>query len=238
MRYPATQDVSGRACHQSFPKIGILRGIRAAFLRKYPEPTTQTECVLLLHFGLTETPAQVGQTLVRLLHENGDRLTTGFVGTQYLLHALHEIGQDELAYDLLLSEQFPSWLYSVKLGATTVWEHWDGVNEAGRFWDAGMNSFNHYAYGAVADWVYGVAAGIQPVEERPGYEAVRIAPVPSRRLGWLDAALKTAHGVVRSAWRYEGARCRYKIETPVPAELFIAGKRCEVAPGSYLFLAE
>lgn len=210
--------------------------IREAYRQTFPEYSTQTACALAICFGLAEDPAAVGERLAALVRRNGDRLTTGFIGTPYLLHALHETGYTELAYTLLLQEQFPSWLYSVKQGATTIWEHWDGVNEQGEFWDKNMNSFNHYAYGAVADWVYGVAAGIRPVEEKPGFEAAVIAPFPDRRLGMLDATLKTAYGTIRSHWEYDAdGVCRYEIDTPVEADITIAGVCHRVAPGSYIY---
>lgn len=209
---------------------------RAAFQRRFPDYPTQTACALAICFGLAADPLAVGRQLARLVQDNGNRLTTGFIGTPYLLHALHRTGHTELAYTLLLQEQFPSWLYSVKRGATTVWEHWDGINEQGELWDKNMNSFNHYAYGAVADWVFSVAAGIQPVEERPGFAAVRIEPHPDRRLGMLEATLETAHGTIRSRWEYDGAGvCRYTVDTPVEAELQVAGEHRRVAPGQYIF---
>ena len=135
-----------------------------------------------------------------MIRSCGTKLQTGFVGTPYLLHALSAHGYTELAYDLLLRREYPSWLYPVTKGATTIWEHWDGQMENGDFWSSDMNSFNHYAYGAVADWVYTVAAGIQTVEEKPGYAAVRIAPQPDKRLDWLEASVETRHGLVRSRW--------------------------------------
>ena len=98
-----------------------------------------------------------------------------------------------------------------------------------------MNSFNHYAYGAVVDWVYTVAAGIQTVEAKPGYEAVRIAPQPDGRLDFLEASLKTRRGVIRSRWEKQDDMWRYEIETPVEAELVIGGKRVICPRGSYTF---
>ncbi len=212
--------------------------IYTAFLKTYNDFKTQTECVLAIHFDLCEDPKAVGKKLTALIHEAGDHLTTGFVGTPYLLHALHEIGETKLAYDLLLTDSYPSWLFSVKMGATTIWEHWDGINEKGEMWSTDMNSFNHYAYGSVADWVYGVAAGIQPLEENPGYEKVKICPNPDKRLGTLTATLKTAHGVIRSGWSYSGNSCRYEITVPVEAEIVIDGKSHRVKKGSYIFYSE
>lgn len=175
---------------------------RAAFQRRFPDYPTQTACALAICFGLAADPLAVGRQLARLVQDNGNRLTTGFIGTPYLLHALHRTGHTELAYTLLLQEQFPSWLYSVKRGATTVWEHWDGINEQGELWDKNMNSFNHYAYGAVADWVFSVAAGIQPVEERPGFAAVRIESHPDRRLGMVNHYVVECGGVCGMAAQY------------------------------------
>ena len=105
----------------------------------------------------------------------------------------------------------------------------------GSFWSADMNSYNHYAYGAVADWVYEKAAGIQTVEEAPGFRALRIAPTPDRRLTWLEAAIDTRQGVVSSRWNREGDSIRYTITTPVPAEIVIGDKVNRVNPGSYVF---
>ena len=119
-------------------------------------------------------------------------------------------------------------------GATTVWEHWDGIMENGDFWSTDMNSFNHYAYGAVADWVYEEAAGIHTVEEAPGFERVKIAPKPDSRLDWLEAFIETRKGLVRSLWKQEEGRFRYEITTPSPASIVIDGVETGGARGIYL----
>lgn len=196
---------------------------------------TQTEHVLALHFRLTANPAKTAAALVKLIHENGDRLTTGFVGTPYLLYALSENGYTDVAYTLLLQEKFPSWLFSVNQGATTIWEHWDSRKEDGSFWSPDMNSFNHYAYGSVASWVFETAAGITPCEDLPGFAKVRVAPQPDARMGWLDVSLDTAYGTVVSRWFCEDDRVRYEIMVPVEAEIVINGKSRRVSAGSYLF---
>lgn len=147
---------------------------RADFSDEY---RTQTEHVLALYFGLAENPAKTAKGLADLIHESGDHLTTGFVGTPFLLHALSDNGYTELAYTLLLQTSYPSWLFSVSLGATTMWEHWDGINENGDVWSKDMNSFNHYAYGAVGDWIYGKACGIQIPEDGAGFAKVRVGAV-------------------------------------------------------------
>lgn len=201
----------------------------------YKNFNTQTECVLALYFGLTDNKKSVAKKLADMIKANGKRLQTGFVGTPYLLHALSQNGYTELAYDLLLQEKYPSWLYSVKQGATTIWEHWDGVNDKGEFWSKDMNSFNHYAYGSVADWVYGVACGIQTVEEKPGFEEIVIAPHPTKKLSHLSARIDTAHGTVSSAWFLEGNSFRYEITTPVRATVIIDGVSHIIEKGSYVF---
>lgn len=207
-----------------------------AFRHKFPEYQTQTECVLALQFGLTEDPAATAELLAKRIHDCGNHLQTGFVGTPYLLHVLSEHGYTELAYDLLLRKEYPSWLYQVAKGATTVWEHWDGITRDGGFWSPDMNSFNHYAYGSVTDWIYEEAAGIHTVESAPGFARVRIAPKPDSRLGWLEASIDTRHGLVRSYWACEGDSVRYEVETPVPAQIEIEEKVYQVKKGRYLFL--
>lgn len=200
----------------------------------YKEFKTQTECVLALYFQVTDNKKAVAKQLAKMIKDNGNRLQTGFVGTPYLLHALSENGYSQLAYDLLLQEKFPSWLYSVKQGATTIWEHWDGMNDKGEFWSKDMNSFNHYAYGSVADWVYGVACGIKTVEEKPGFEEIVIKPVPTKKLDHLSARIETVHGTVASAWYKEGDGFRYEIEIPTKATVIIEGKTYTLEKGKYI----
>ena len=188
-------DMDGAAHHRLF------EAIRAAHRNAFPDCRTQTECALALHFGLAANPDRVAAQLAELVRSNGNRLTTGFVGTPYLLHALSENGYAQTAYDLLLQTEAPSWLFSVKMGATTVWEHWDSRKADGSFWSTDMNSFNHHAYGAVADWLYAAAGGIRP--GKPGYETVLLAPVPDRRLQSFEAELHTPHGICKSAWTWQ-----------------------------------
>lgn len=216
----------------------LYKAILAAFRKAYPEYLTQTECAVAIHFHLTEDPQKTADLLAKYVVDCGTHLMTGFVGTPYILHALSSYGHSDIAYSLLLRKEYPSWLYPVTKGATTMWEHWDGLKEDGSFWSAEMNSFNHYAYGSVADWVYGVAAGITPVEEYPGYEKVRIAPVPDTRLDWLSATLDTRHGQIQSQWKQQDGFFRYEITTPVEAEIVIDGKSQTVTKGSYTFYSK
>ncbi len=236
---------AGKVLNRDVAEYQDLHGrIVKAFREKYMPGgklacKTQTAHVLALHFDLCADKAAVAASLAGMIRDNGVHLTTGFVGTPYLLHVLSENGYEKLAYSLLLQESFPSWLYAVKMGATTIWEHWDGIKEDGTMWSTDMNSFNHYAYGAVGDWMFSVAAGIQPVEEAPGYAAVRIAPIPDERLGFVKASLDTKYGLIRSEWRYEGGKVHYEIEIPqgVQAEIVTGGAMQKVNGGIYAMAA-
>ena len=216
----------------------LYEKIIAAFRAAFPTYGTQSECVLAAHFHLTEHPQSAADQLAKMVKEAGNQLQTGFVGTPYLLHVLSDYGYAELAYTLLLRKEYPSWLYPVTKGATTIWEHWDGIMEDGGFWSADMNSFNHYAYGSVADWVYQKAAGIHTAEDAPGYAFIRFAPVPDVRLSWLTASLQTRHGLVESGWRQEDGKWRYEITTPVDAEIYIDKNTQKVAAGHYIFYSQ
>jgi alpha-L-rhamnosidase len=207
----------------------ILEKTRKTF-KKY---NTQTECALALYFDIAEDKESVAKQLNDMIIENGYKLKTGFVGTPFLLHALSQNGYSETSYELLLQEQFPSWLYSVKQGATTIWEHWDGKNENGEFWSKDMNSFNHYAYGSVADWVYEEACGIKPL--KPAFEEVLIAPKPTDKLDRLSATFESRQGKITSKWYHLDGKIRYEIETPVKSKIVIDGKTYTVNAGKYIF---
>jgi len=217
----------------------LYQNIVRAFRNRFPVYKTQTEHVLAIVFNLTEDIQKTADDLAELVHRSGDSLTTGFVGTPYLLHALSAGGHTDLAYTLLLREEYPSWLFSVKMGATTVWEHWDGMREDGSLWSSTMNSFNHYAYGAVLDWVYEVAAGIKTRSDYPGFEKLTIAPEPDKRLGHLDVSINTKHGLLRSYWQYQSdGSVRYEITTPADAEIIIDGKSTMCHKGEYIFYSQ
>lgn len=216
----------------------LYQNIIRTFRQVFPDYRTQTELVLAAHFGLAEDRQKTADQLAEKVRQDGCKLQTGFVGTPYLLHVLSDYGHADLAYKLLLRTEYPSWLYPVTKGATTVWEHWDGVMQDGSFWSADMNSFNHYAYGSVLDWVYEKAAGIRTVEEYPGFERVCIAPLPDARLEWLEATLQTRHGEVRSFWSCQDGVVRYEITVPVPAHIILNGVHRDVAPGSYIFFTD
>ena len=210
-----------------------------AFRKAFPEYQTQTECILAAHFHLAEEPQRAADRLAEMVREAGVQLKTGFVGTPYILHVLSDYGYAELAWELLLRQEYPSWLYPITKGATTIWEHWDGIMQDGGFWSRDMNSFNHYAYGSVADWMYGVAAGIQVCEDSPGYEKIVISPRPTDRLAWFEASVETRHGLVSSRWsKTQDGAWRYDIVTPVQAEIRLGGSVRTVPAGSYVFHQE
>ena len=199
----------------------MAKRIRTAFRKEYIKrgrliSDTQTAHVITIHFGLVddapELKERIGMRLIKLIEENGDTLTTGFVGTPYLLDALTEIGRSDKAYTLLLQEKFPSWLFSVNMGATTIWEHWDGINEKGEMWSTDMNSFNHYAYGSVASWLYGTALGIKPIS--PAYKTFELSPIPSERLANASARIMTRSGEIKSEWVYIDGGVRYTFTVP------------------------
>ncbi len=225
---------AGRALGRDMAQYETLHaGIQAAFKKRFAL-TTQTAHVLALAFDLTDDKQGVASDLARMIRANGDRLQTGFVGTPHLLRALSDNGFADVAYDLLMQDKYPSWLYEVDRGATTIWEHWDGVREDGAFWSADMNSFNHYAYGTVAGWLYEVAGGIRPDEKHPGFARAIIAPVPSARIQGFEAEYRSARGTIISKWTNEAGGVRHEITTPVPATLVVGGITRDVLPGRYL----
>ncbi len=217
-----------------------LPKIKAAFAREFFRDgkltsDTQTAHVLAIHFGLIDKEL-LENRLIELIEERGDTLTTGFVGTPYLLDALTEIGRADKAYTLLLQEKFPSWLFSVNMGATTIWEHWDGLRPDGTVWSKEMNSFNHYAYGSVASWLYRVVCGIRYDENSPAYKHFTIAPIPDRRLGAAKAKLTTKYGDIVSEWVYEsdgGVRYTFVIPKGTTASVKYGDKKEHLTEGRY-----
>jgi alpha-L-rhamnosidase len=212
----------------------LYERIISDFNRDY-KPETQTEHVLALHFDLVKDKKKCSKDLADMIIKNGSTLQTGFVGTPYLLHALSDNGYAELAYTLLLRRDYPSWLYPITKGATTIWEHWDGIKPDGTLWSTQMNSYNHYAYGSVVDWLYGVAAGIRIDESAPAFAHILIEPVCDKRLSHLGASIDTKYGRVSSKWEIVNGKARYEIEVPSSASITIDGKTHNVGKGVYRF---
>lgn len=163
---------------------------------------TQTAHIVALYFDLVpeQLRARTAQRLVELLEKENGHLVTGFVGTPYFCHALSQNGYVKEAYKLLQQEDFPSWLYQVKKGATTVWEHWDGLKPDGTMWSADMNSFNHYAYGAVGDWLYRVVLGMEVDEKDPGYHHSIISPQTGEDFAYAEGTFESAYGPLKVRW--------------------------------------
>jgi alpha-L-rhamnosidase len=210
--------------------------------QKNPPRETQTAYTLILYFNLCEEQdrQRFADRLAEMICENGMRMTTGFVGTPYLLHVLSDNGHLDIAYALLLQEQNPSWLYSVTHGATTMWEHWNSLKEDGSFWSTDMNSFNHYAYGAVYDWMFGKMIGIETTEHAPAYREVTIAPHPDRRLGFAEASIDSRNGMIRVHWYYKEDVVYYEFEIPagVTAYMTLPSGYTETLSGGIYHFAE
>jgi alpha-L-rhamnosidase len=216
-----TADILGR--HDDAKDYRYLHGeIVEAFRRRYvtPEglvfPGTQTAYVLALHFGLLDEAARAtaGRELARHVEQKGFHLATGFVGTPYILEVLEKTGHLDVAYKLLEQETFPSWLFPVNNGATTIWERWDGWTPEKGFQDKGMNSFNHYAYGAVGAWMVQSVAGLELDPNEPGYKHVIFRPRPGGTITWAKASLQTIFGLAAIHWELKGPELHINLTVP------------------------
>ena len=156
--------------------------------------------------------------MISRLRENfeshGNRLQTGFLGTSLLMTTLAENGMNDIAYELLFQRECPSWLYSIDNGATTIWERWDSYTKERGLGPKIMNSFNHYAYGCVCEWIWETVAGIKADPAAPGFKHIILAPVPDKRLGYCDAEYKSAAGLIKSCWKYEGDEWIWNFTVP------------------------
>ncbi|MCG3117936.1 MAG: hypothetical protein ALAOOOJD_00061 [bacterium] len=141
-------------------------------------------------------------------------ITTGFLGTPLISHVLTRYGYLELAYKLLIRQEYPSWLYPIRMGATTIWERWDGIKPDHSFQDRGMNSFNHYAYGAIGEWMYRVVAGIEIDSAHPGYKHVLIQPHPGGELTSVRATHQSLFGEIASAWELAAGKFILHVSLP------------------------
>ena len=226
--------------------------VRAAFNREFVSPggrlcagpRNQTAFVLALQFGLLSGRAKelALEGLRKSLKESKNRLTTGFAGTPFICHVLSDNGMEDLAYALVLQERFPSWLYSVTKGATTIWEHWDGVKPDGTFWSSGMNSFNHYAYGAVGDWIYrhigGICADESPVidPERVAYRRFTLAPTPGGGdISRASIRFESPRGPIAAEWQVEEGKVRMHLSVPANTRADFVPKNC-ADPGKVVIL--
>ncbi|MFK4344399.1 MULTISPECIES: family 78 glycoside hydrolase catalytic domain [unclassified Paenibacillus] len=198
----------------------LHEGIKTAFANRYFDDAgqltsnTQTAQIVALHFGLVpdKYKTQVIQELVRLIEKNDMHLDTGFVGTPYLCLVLSDNGYTDVAYKILFQNDYPSWLYQVERGATTMWEHWDSIKVDGSFWSTDMNSFNHYSYGSVGDFMYQNIAGIDVVEA--GYKKSRLAPKPPANLTSAHGKLETPYGALEVHWEIVNEEMQMTVRVP------------------------
>ena len=166
------------------------------------------------------------------MRKSGHHISTGFAGTPFITDALTTTGHLDDAYRLLLQRECPSWLYPVTMGATTVWERWDSMLPDGSINPGEMTSFNHYALGAVADWIHRTIGGVAPIE--PGYQAVRIAPRPGGGLTWARTALESRRGRIEVEWRQEDDDLLVEVLVPDGVRAVMSLPGCDdeiVAPG-------
>lgn len=200
--------------------------IREAFFAEYYTPEgrlaidTMTAYVFALYVGLVPEYAleRVRKGLFQKLQANRFHLETGFVGTPYLCRVLSENGMNDLAYQLLFEQDYPSWLYEVKMGATTIWERWNSVEEDGHISGTEMNSMNHYAYGSIVEWMYRNMLGIQPTEEATGFKRFVLAPKPDYRMGSAGVTFRSAAGEIVSEWKFADGKLRFTFAVPFDAE--------------------
>jgi len=219
--------------------------IKGAFLKEFVtangriSPNTQTAYAIALVFDLLpeEMRKEAAARLAAEVRKFG-HLTTGFLGTPVLCTALSDNGYLDEAYMLLNRKEYPSWLYPVTKGATTIWERWDGVKPDGSFQNPQMNSFNHYAYGAIGEWMYRIVAGVRIDEAKPGYKHIIIEPRPGGGLTYAKASLETMYGRVAAGWEKAGDQLRVKIVIPpnTTATVRLPGGRVEeVGSGQWEF---
>ena len=219
-----TARVLGKEADISFYE-SLLKKIKAAFVNEYVTSNgglvsgTQTAYTLSLNFDMLpeEMRVQAAERLVENIKSYGTHLTTGFLGTPYLCHVLTRFGYTDVAYALLLQQKYPSWLYPVKMGATTIWERWDGIKPDGSFQVPSMNSYNHYSYGAIGDWMYRVLVGLDTYEDGPGYQHIRVQPHIGGGFTNASASLDTYYGKLSNSWKLESGKLSMDVEIPANA---------------------
>jgi alpha-L-rhamnosidase len=216
---------------------------------------TQTAYVLALYFDLLpdKLRAVAVNELVADLERRGMHLSTGFVGSPYLNYVLSQNGRLDVAYELLNQKSWPSWLYAVTQGATTIWERWDGWTEDNGFQTPEMNSFNHYAYGAIGAWLYSTVAGINLDMAHPGYKHIILSPHLGGGLKFARATLQTLYGEVISDWKCDSDEFKYSVVVPpnttatvsLPCtgtvsinDEIVEGQVHEITAGSYEFVVK
>ncbi|MBC6996608.1 family 78 glycoside hydrolase catalytic domain [Neolewinella lacunae] len=201
----------------------LFNDIKAAFTKKYLRPDgsttegTQTALALALYFDLYDEAIapQAAQLLARAITENGDKFSTGFLGTKHVMLVLSEYGHHDLAYRLFQQTEYPSWGYSVVNGSTSIWERWNSYTrdaDSNDAINAAMNSFSHYAFGSVAEWMFLHALGLET--DGPGYRKLRIQPAFSREMDHLEGSYHSINGTISSAWKWSGDELTFSLTLP------------------------
>lgn len=192
---------------------------------------TQTAYLLALAFDLlpTEVRPRAAKRLVDTIEQQDWHLSTGFIGIRYLNSILTQLGYADVAYRLLCNEDYPSWLYPVKHGATTIWERWDGWTAKSGFFDPQMNSFNHYSLGSVGEWLYRSVAGIELEPKSPGFKSFVVKPYPDPRLGTVTTSYDSMNGTIESRWALEGTNLTLIVTVPpnTTARVFVPGESAD-----------
>lgn len=200
---------------------------------------TQTSYVLPLKAQIFDNPQIAARHLAEAVRHNDGHLSTGFIGTPYLAPMLSDNGEDSTAYGLVLTRTYPSWLYPVTQGATTIWERWNSYTKDNGFGPVRMNSFNHYSYGAIEEWLIQYSLGIKADPDEPGYKHFFIEPHIDRRMNFVNGYLDTMYGRISCKWEINGNSVNYNIEVPTntTATLTIGRKTMSLGSGKYKFEA-
>ncbi len=222
----------------------VKKAFQDAYVTAEGKVKGETQCAYVLALGFDLLPESkrslAAAHLIKDIESRNWHLSTGFVGTRDLMHVLSKIGRNDVAFRLLHNTTFPSWGFTIVNGATSIWERWDGWTPEKGFQDAGMNSFAHYAYGAVAGWMYKTIGGISPVT--PGYGTIRIAPQYDPRLNWAVTTYNSVRGPIRTSWKRTGAKVVLTVQVPpnTRAAIEVPGsngtvERHNVGSGTWIF---
>jgi alpha-L-rhamnosidase len=215
----------------------LISAFRAAWIEPYDTiiaNVTQTALALGIHFGIynESSRAKAAETLRQVIADNDYLVGTGFAGTQVLGFALSSINATSDFYKMLLQTQVPSWLYQVDMGGTTTWERWDSLLPNGSVNTGSMTSFNHYAFGSVADWIHQKIGGLAPKE--PGWKTIQVAPEPGAGVEWAKAGYLSPYGMVNSSWTVDGSGFTLEVTVPpnAKAQVTLPGSRETIEVGS------
>ncbi len=199
----------------------IFEAFNKEFVRADGTVATNSQTGYLLALGFDLIPENLTQKivdkLVKKIESDNWMLDTGFVGTPLIAPVLSRFGRHDVAERIVLNEEYPSWIYSIKQGATTMWERWNGFSHENGFGNPTMNSFNHYAYGAVGEWLYRYVGGIWFDEENVGYKNIIFEPKPTARINSAKASYETPYGLAKSEWSVKNGKMKWSLVIPANA---------------------